>query len=134
MSENEDKMKLAKSAKDMAEDESIPTIESKDEPDVPWSEAKAKMKVAPNFIVIIPPKETDTGIVLPDGTNLMDDDEYRPVAEKVGQVDTDTYKNWFDEGEKLILHPNAAEQAIPIRFMGHRVFWIHRQFVMGTEK
>lgn len=123
------KMELAKSANELKNDKSIPTIgEGEDAPEQPWEEVKDELKIIPDMICIIPPEETDTGIILPDGTTLMDDEEYRPKVELKGDnVD------FVEEGERVILHPNAAKQSIPIKFKKHKVFFVHQQFIMGKE-
>jgi len=125
----ENKMELAKSANELKNDDSIPTIgEGEDTPEQPWEEVKNDLTIIPDMICIIPPEETDTGVILPDGTTLMDDEEYRPKVELKGEN-----IEFVEEGERVILHPNAAKQSIPIQFKGHKVFFVHQQFIMGKE-
>lgn len=93
-----------------------------------WSEVKKYLTPAPDMIVFRIYDKTDSGIILPNGNTLLNNDEYRPMAELCGENVT-----FISPGDTMILHPNAKDSAIPFKFGGFIVFMINHQFVLGKS-
>jgi len=129
MTKNKD-MKLEKSAqKELADGQKIPTIKAKEEPKKSWDEVKEELVPAPDMIVFRIPEKTESGIILPNGSPLLDDDEYRPVAEVCGEE-----VKFVQPGDSMVLHGQAQQAAVPLKYEGHGLFMVHQQFVVGKAK
>lgn len=125
-----DKMKLEKSAKqELTKGKNIPTIGKKeDKPEKSWDEVKGDIVPSPDMIVFRVPEKTESGIILPDGKPLIDEDEFRPVAEICGEEVT-----FVEAGDEMILHGQAQQAAVPLKYEGHALYMIHQQFVVGKK-
>lgn len=134
MTDNKD-LRLEKSASEDVEDkvkdvtQSEAKEEPQDTPDIPWEEAKKDLELSPGMIAFLPPKKTESGIILPEGTSKVNEKEYRPKARLIADD-----VEFVEEGDRMILHKQAESQLIPIQFQGHRIFLIREEFVMAKEK
>lgn len=125
MSKNKN-MSLEKGAQEQLKDgQKIPTIKPKKEKK-PWDEVKKNFTPSPDMIAFLVPEKTDSGIILPDGKPLIDDDEYRPKAEICGEE-----VEFINPGDCMVLHSQAQQAAVPLKLEGHAVYMIHQQFVVG---
>jgi len=124
-----EKMRLEKSAQEMANDESIPTIKGKqDEPEIDFDQVRQELVPGPDMIVFRIPEQTESGIILPDGQPLIDEDEYRPTAQICGSE-----VEFITPGDEMILHAQAEQVAVPLKYEGYALYMVHQQFVVGKR-
>jgi len=126
---SKDKLTLEKSAKEtVANNKDIPSVNPRPTPEKPWEEVKDDFTPNPDMIVFRVPEKTESGIILPEGAKLIDEDEYRPVVELVGED-----VSFVSPGDHMVLHSQANQAAIPMKFKGHPVYLVHQQFVVGKS-
>lgn len=122
-------MKLEKSAQELKNDKSIPTIKGKqDEPEIDFDKVREELVPGPDMIVFRVPEKTESGIILPDGQAPIDEDEYRPRAEICGSE-----VEFITPGDEMILHSQAQQAAVPLKYEGYGLYMVHQQFVVGKR-